>query len=166
MAVMTYLDDAPIREQVWRAFNLRGAADPYNNRPLIARILELRREKANLLGFSDFADLVLDDRMAHQGERAQSFLANLREKTEKRFSEENTELETFAGRELDPWDIGYYAEKQRLALYDFDEEALRPYFSLDRVVDGMFEIFGTRLRHRSEARSKASPSGTPPSKHT
>jgi oligopeptidase A len=141
LAVMTYLDDAPIREQVWRAFNLRGAADPYNNRPLIAKILELRREKAKLLGFADFADLVLDDRMAHQGERAQSFLANLREKTEKRFKEENAELEAFAGRELAPWDIGYYAEKQRLALYDFDEEALRPYFSLDRVVDGMFEIF-------------------------
>jgi oligopeptidase A len=142
LAVMTYLDDSSIREQVWRAFNLRGAADPYNNRPLIAKILELRREKANLLGFADFADLVLDDRMAHQGERAQSFLANLREKTEKRFKEENAELEAFAGRQLDPWDIGYYAEKQRLALYDFDEEALRPYFSLDRVVDGMFQIFG------------------------
>jgi oligopeptidase A len=142
LAVMTYLDDSSIREQVWRAFNLRGAQAPYNNRTLIAKILELRREKANLLGFADFADLVLDDRMAHQGERAQSFLANLREKTEKRFKEENAELEAFAGRELAPWDIGYYAEKQRLALYDFDEEALRPYFSLDRVVDGMFKIFG------------------------
>ena len=142
LAVMTYLDDATIREQVWRAFNLRGAEVPYNNRPLIAKILELRREKATLLGFADFADLVLDDRMAHQGERAQSFLANLREKTEKRFKEENAGLEAFAGRQLDPWDIGYYAEKQRLALYDFDEEALRPYFSLDRVVDGMFKIFG------------------------
>jgi oligopeptidase A len=142
LAVMTYLDDTAVREQVWRAFNLRGAAEPFNNRPLIAKILELRREKAKLLGFADFADLVLDDRMAHQGARAQGFLANLREKTEKRFREENAELESFAGRALAPWDIGYYAEKQRLALYDFDEEELRPYFSLDRVVDGMFQIFG------------------------
>ena len=140
--MLTYLDDAAVREQVWRAFNLRGAAEPYNNRGLIAKILELRREKARLLGFADFADLVLDDRMAHQGERAQTFLGNLREKTEKRFREENAELEAFAGRALEPWDIGYYAEKQRLALYDFDEEELRPYFSLDRVVAGMFEIFG------------------------
>jgi oligopeptidase A len=142
LAVMTYLDDAAVREQVWRAFNLRGAAEPYNNRVLIAKILELRREKANLLGFADFADLVLDDRMAHQGERAQTFLDDLRKKTEKRFREENAELEVFAGRKLEPWDVGYYAEKQRLALYDFDEEELRPYFSLDRVVAGMFEIFG------------------------
>ncbi len=141
MAVMTYLDDAAIREQVWRAFNLRGAADPFNNRPLIARILELRREKAQLLGFKDFADLVLDDRMAHEGGRAQTFLGDLREKTEKRFREENLELETFANRKLEPWDIGYWAEKQRQALYDFDEEALRPYFPLERVVAGMFEIF-------------------------
>jgi oligopeptidase A len=141
LAVMTYLDDASIREQVWRAYNLRGTAEPNDNRPLIAKILELRCEKANLLGFADFADLVLDDRMAHKGERAQTFLDNLRQKTEKRFREENAELEAFAGRALQPWDVGYYAEKQRLALYDFDEEALRPYFSLDRVVDGMFEIF-------------------------
>src|SRR5487761_2155740 len=141
MAVMTYLDDAAIREQVWRAFNLRGSADPFNNRPLIAKILELRREKAQLLGFKDFADLILDDRMAHEGGRAQAFLGDLRERTEKRFREENLELETFAGRKLEPWDIGYWAEKQRLTLYDFDEEALRPYFPLERVVAGMFEIF-------------------------
>jgi oligopeptidase A len=141
IAVMTYLDDAAIREQVWRAFNVRGAVEPYDNRPLIAKILELRREKARLLGFKDFADLVLDDRMAHEGGRAQAFLGDLREKTEKRFKEENLELETFAARKLEPWDIGYWAEKQRQALYDFDEEALRPYFPADRVVAGMFDIF-------------------------
>ena len=83
--------------------------------------------------------------MAHTGERAQNFLRDLRTKTEKRFREENQELEAFAGKKLEPWDIGYWAEKQRAALYDFDEEALRPYFPLDRVVSGMFEIFGRIL---------------------
>jgi oligopeptidase A len=83
--------------------------------------------------------------MAHTGQRAQDFLRDLRVKTEKRFREENEELETFAGQKLEPWDIGYWAEKQRAALYDFDEEALRPYFPLDRVVSGMFEIFGRIL---------------------
>jgi oligopeptidase A len=147
LALMTYLDDAQIREQVWRAYNTRATpsgpgGEAHDNRPLIARILELRKEKARLLGFKDFADLVLDDRMAHTGERAQTFLEDLRGKTERRFREENLELAVFAGRELRPWDIGYWAEKQRAALYDFDEEALRPYFPLDRVVAGMFEIFG------------------------
>jgi oligopeptidase A len=153
VAVMTYLDDAKVREQVWRAYNTRAASGPLDNRGLMVKILELRKEKARLLGFRDFSDLVLDDRMAHTGERAQNFLRDLREKTEKRFREENQELEAYAGRKLEPWDIGYWAEKQRAALYDFDEEALRPYFPLDRVVAGMFEIFGRILGIRvSEVR--------------
>jgi oligopeptidase A len=86
--------------------------------------------------------------MAHSGERAQSFLDDLREKTQKRFREENEELEAFAKQNVEPWDVGYWAEKQLTALYDFDEEALRPYFPLERVVNGMFEIFGRILGFR------------------
>jgi oligopeptidase A len=142
LAVMTYLDDATTREDMWRAYNTRAASGDHDNCPLIAKILELRKEKARLLGFRDFADLVLDDRMAHKGERALRFIEDLRAKTEPRFKEENRELAAFAGREMDPWDIGYWSEKQRAALYDFDEEALRPYFPLERAVSGMFEIFG------------------------
>ena len=142
MAVMTYLDDPAIREQVWRAYNARAASGEHDNRGLIAKIIALRQEKARLLGFRDFADLVLDDRMAHTGETAQHFIDDLRRKTEHRFREENHELAAFAKREIQPWDIGYWAEKQRAALYDFDEEALRPYFPLDGVVNGMFQIFG------------------------
>jgi oligopeptidase A len=142
VALMTYLDDASIREQVWCAYNTRAAAEPHDNRQLLVKILELRKEKARLLGFRDFADLVLDDRMAHTGDTAQKFLDDLRVRTEPRFREENATLETFAGHALQPWDVGYWAEKQRAALYDFDEEVLRPYFSLQNVVAGMFEIFG------------------------
>ena len=142
LALMTYLDDARIREDVWRAYNSRAASGAHDNRPLLVKILELRNEKARLLGFRDFADLVLDDRMAHQGDAAQKFLDDLRAKTERRFEEENAELTAFARRKLEPWDIAYWAEKQRAALYDFDEEALRPYLPLERVVNGMFEIFG------------------------
>jgi oligopeptidase A len=142
LALMTYLDDAQIREEVWRAYNSRAASGAHNNRPLIVKILELRNEKARLLGFRDFADLVLDDRMAHKGDAAQKFLDDLRAKTERRFGDENAELTAFAKRSLDPWDIAYWAEKQRAALYDFNEEELRPYLPLERVVNGMFEIFG------------------------
>ena len=142
LALMTYLDSEHIRERVWGAYNTRATSGERDNRPLLAHILKLRNEKARLLGFRDFADLVLDDRMAHTGKHAEDFLEDLREKTEPRFREENRQLAAFAGRELQPWDIGYWAEKQRGALYDFDEEALRPYFPLERVVAGMFEIFG------------------------
>src|SRR5579883_755024 len=145
LALMTYLDDREIRELVWRAYNTRAASGQYDNRELIRKILALRKEKAQLLGFKDFADLVLNDRMAHSGERAQNFIEDLRRKTEKRFREENRELAAFAHCDLQPWDIGYWAEKQRAALYAFDEEALRPYFPLERVVSGMFEIFGRLL---------------------
>ena len=143
IALMTYLDDARIRERAWRAYSNRAIEPERDNRSLIDEILRLRRAKASLLGFRDFADLVLEDRMAHTGERAQGFLLDLKQKTERRFSEENSELVEFSKEyALDPWDVGYYAEKQRAALYDFDEEELRPYFPLDNVVRGMFDIAG------------------------
>ena len=141
VALMTYLDDGEIRRHVYEAYVNRALEGERDNRPVIQRILELRHEKANLLRYRDFADLVLEDRMAHTGERAQEFLADLKTKTDAHFEKENDDLAAFASRaELDPWDIAYYAEKQRAALYDFDEEALRPYFPLESVLGGMFEI--------------------------
>jgi oligopeptidase A len=146
-AVMTYLDQSAIRRQVYEAFAVRGASGEHDNRPILARIIELRREKAALLGFANFADLVLEDRMAHTGARALAFLEDLKVKTEHRFREENQELFEFRrslegpdAPALAPWDVAYYAEKQRTALYDFDEEALRPYFPMERVVGGLFEL--------------------------
>jgi oligopeptidase A len=146
-AVMTYMDDRATREQVYRAFMNRATSGELDNRGIITRVLELRNAKAELLGFKTFADLVLDDRMAGTGERARHFLDDLYARTRPRFEEENAELAGFrrdvegheAG-ELQPWDVGYYAEKQRAKLYDFDEEALRPYYPLDQVVDGMYEL--------------------------
>jgi oligopeptidase A len=148
--VMTYLDNRAIRDQIWHAFASRATEGERDNRPLILRVLELRREKARLLGFADFADFILHDRMAHKGERAMAFVEDLRRKTGRFFAIENAGLEAFAGLKLEPWDISYWAEKQRRALYDFDEEQLRPYFPAERVVEGMFEIverlYGIRVR--------------------
>jgi len=138
--IVTYLDDREIRERVYRAFSARATEPERDNRPIIVRILELRREKARLLGFPDFADFVLHDRMAHRGERATAFLEELKVRTEPFFAKENAALEAFAGRRIEPWDISYYAEKQRHALYEFEEEELRPYFPAERVVYGMFSI--------------------------
>ena len=152
LAVMTYCDDAGIRERVYRAQSTRASGGQYDNREIVARILELRRAKANLLNFDNFADLVLADRMAQHGADARDFLERLKQKTERRFREENTELEAFAGRPLEAWDIAYWAEKQRAALYDFDEEQLRPYFPLGPAVDGMFAVvnrlYGIRVEEQ------------------
>jgi len=147
LAIMMYLDNASVRRGFYQAFTVRATEPERDNRPLVARILELRRAKARLLGFDDFAGLVLEDRMAQDGARALAFLEDLKSRTEARFRAENAELLEFrrslegpAARELAPWDVAYYAEKQRAALYDFDEEALRPYFPLERVVNGLFEL--------------------------
>jgi oligopeptidase A len=74
---------------------VRATEGELDNRPLVVRILDLRREKAALLGYATFADLVLDDRMAHTGARAISFLEDIQAKTERRFHEENRELLEF-----------------------------------------------------------------------
>jgi oligopeptidase A len=150
VAVLNYLDDREIRHQMYHAFSLRATEEGRDNRPLLDRILKLRREKAELLGFPDFADFVLHDRMAHKGERAMTFLEELKAKTDPFFARENAALEKFAGQKLEPWDVSYWAEKQRKALYDFDEEQLRPYFPAERVVEGMFQIverlYGIRVK--------------------
>ena len=156
MPVMMYLDDAATRRKMYLAYATRASRGEYDNRPLLSRILELRRAKAELLGFRNFADLVLHDRMAHSGERAEEFLKDLKAKTEAQFARENRDLLEFRrglegpdAPELEPWDVAYYAEKQRAALYDFDEEELRPYFPLERVVEGLFEtahrLYGIRV---------------------
>ena len=126
MPVMTYLDDATIRQRMYRAYAVRASRGEFDNRALLSRILELRRARAEVLGFRNFADLVLHDRMAHTGERAEEFLRDLQAKTEAQFHRENEDLLQFRrslegeqASELQPWDIAYYAEKQRAARYDF-----------------------------------------------
>lgn len=143
--VLTYLDDGPIREQVWRAYNGRAVSGLRDNRPIITRILELRRAKAELLGYADFSELVTEDRMAKTGATARAFIEDLRRRTMDAFERENQQLQAFrieiegdSAPPLEPWDLAYYAEKQRQAKYDFNEEELRPYFPLDRVLGGLF----------------------------
>jgi oligopeptidase A len=140
IALMTYLDDRAVREQVFREYSTRATKGGLDNRVLLARILQLRREKAELLGFRNFADLVLNDRMAHEGRHALGFLTDLEKKTRPHFEVENRELQEFVGSPIAAWDVGYSSEKQRQALYNFDEEELRPYFPAERVLEGMFEI--------------------------
>jgi len=143
LAILTYLDDAAVRERFYRAYNRRAVDE---NADLLSRILELRREKARLLGFKDFADFALAERMAKNGARALEFLRDLEAKTAAAFLRENEDLEAFrAGRagerrRLDSWEVAYWAEKQRATEFDFNEEQLRPYFPLQSVLNGLFEL--------------------------
>lgn len=142
--VMTFADDRELRETMYRANATRASKE---NPPLVREVLALRREKAHLLGFPHFADLATNDRMAKSGKDALAFVGMLRDRLAHAFERENAELEAFAKKHghagpLEAWDVSYWAEKQRRALFDFDEETLRPYFPLDRVQRGLFEIAG------------------------
>ena len=161
IAIMTYADSSKLRETFYSAYNARGTTEPENNVPLLYRILELRREKAQLLGYKDFSDLVLADRMAKNGETAWSFVDGLRGRIEKHFVREQEELKQFIQSEcgidpgsINPWDLAYYAEKMRKARYDFDEEELRPYFPLPKVINGLFtvveKVFGITVKPNTE----------------
>jgi oligopeptidase A len=152
----TYLDDRDIREKAYRAYNARATEPEFDNGPIIVQVLRLRGEQAKILGYGSFAELVLEDRMAKSGARASEFVTDLTKRCEGAFEREKAELERFkqevAGKDappLAPWDVAYYAEKQRKALYDFDEEELRPYFPLESAMNGLFEtaqrLYGLRI---------------------
>ncbi len=160
--LLTYLDDAEIRKEVWRAYNTRAVKGDRDNRPVIERILELRKDKACLLGYADFSDLVTEDRMAKTGDKARAFIDDLRAKTQAAFKRENDALTEYRRRvegpsaaAIRPWDLAYYAEKQRQDEYDFNEEQLRPYFPLGRVLDGLFAtaqaLYDIRIVERKAA---------------
>ncbi len=145
MAILTHADNAALREKVWRAYSTRATSGELDNGPVIEKMLALRAEMASLLGYDTFADYILADRMAKTGAAAQSFLDDLDDRSRAMFQAENDSLRAFVRHttgsdDLAPWDIGYQAEKQRKALYDLDEEALRPYFPLDTVLSGLFEL--------------------------
>ncbi len=157
--LMTYADDAGLRRTVWEGASAIGASGERDNTGLIRRILALRHEKAQLLGKPHFPDQVLERRMARDGATALRFVEDLHERLRGAFRREIEELETFVAERdgrpvgrLAPWEIGYWAEKLRRERYDFDEEALRPYFAVDRVIAGLFElcgrVFGVRAVER------------------
>ena len=159
---MTYVAEDDLRRQMWTAAVAVGAQAPHDNTPLVGRILALRAEKASLLGKAHFADLVTERRMAKSGAKALAFIEDLQRRAAGAFAREARELEEFkagqTGRpvaRLAPWETAYWAEKLRQARHAFDEEVLRPYFPMDRVIAGMFElatrVFGLRITERAGA---------------
>lgn len=156
IAVLTYASDRALREQVWRANDSRCSVGAYDNVPRIEQILALRREKAHLLGFACFGDLVMADRMAKCEQRARDFILELAARTEPAFRRECDELLEFArkyqgdaGFQLQPWDVGYYAELLRKQRFEFDDELLRVYFPAEKMLEAVFEtsseLFGIQI---------------------
>lgn len=145
--VMQHADDEALRRQIWEGFTNVASQGQYDNSDLIWKIVALRQEKAALLGFKNFADLNLQQSMANTGAIALNFVEDLHDRIEKAFLVEGKELEAYKAKRtgkamshLEPWELSYWSERQRKELYDFDEEELRPYFSVSKVMDGMFAI--------------------------
>ncbi|HEX2190482.1 MAG TPA: M3 family metallopeptidase [Longimicrobiaceae bacterium] len=154
---MEYSERRDLRRRMYEAFQNRACAEPHDNRPRVARLLELRRELAALMGYRDYADFRLEESMARTGARAVAFEEDLTERTRPYWEGEVAALAEFAREELgidelQPWDTAFAAERLRRARYDLDEEELRPFFPLEGVLSGMFEVarrlFGVRVERR------------------
>ncbi|MEO1981017.1 MAG: M3 family metallopeptidase [Fuerstiella sp.] len=152
---MEHCGNRELREQAYRAYVTRASDGEVDNRPLINEILRLRREKCALLGYDDFAALSLSRKMAADVGAVRKMFDDLLAaslKSGKVELDEITQLANESGHdgELAHWDIGFWAERLREQRYDFTDEELRPYFSLQRVMDGLFglchRLFGISVR--------------------
>lgn len=145
MPFMQHAERRERREQLYQARANRACVEPLDNRPLVRKILALRQELAELLGYKDYADYVLEERMVKSGEAAWRFAEDLTARTRPYWDEELAELEAFAESELgidtlEPWDLAFVMERLRKARFDLDDEELRPYFPLEQVLEGLFAI--------------------------
>jgi len=155
LAVLTYADDAALRETVYKAYITRASElSGDDNGPRIKRILQLRKEKAALLGRASHAEVSLATKMATL-EEADALLEDLRAKSIGPARKEHADLEAFAGRPLSLWDVNYYAEKLKEVKYSYDAEAVRQYLPLDGVLNGLFgvvsRLFGVTVIERNPA---------------
>lgn len=160
--VLEYAEDDDLRREVWEASSALCRGGEFDNSGLVWQILALRKEKAALLGKADFAELVLERRMARDGKAALKFVGDLRDRTAEAFARENKELEDYRAQvtgampePFQPWQVSYWAEKRRRAEFDFDEEDLRPYFPVDGVLAGLFQLAEQLFRVRVVARTTA-----------
>jgi oligopeptidase A len=136
-----------LREKLYKAFISRASTGELDNTPLIERILELRKEKAQLLGFSSFAELSLARKMAPNVEAVEALLEELRSASYDAARQDLEELKAFAAskgaaeaNDLKHWDISFWAERQQEEKFAFSAEELRPYFPLPQVLDGLFSL--------------------------
>lgn len=141
---MKYADNRELRKQLYMAYGNRCfKGNEYDNQKIAQRIANLRLELANLLGYPNFATFVLENRMAETPERVNQFLDQLVAASLPAAREEVKEVEEFARQQgfkgkLERWDWSYYSEKLKNAKYSYNEEELKPYFQLEKVIDGVF----------------------------
>lgn len=143
---MTYADNRELRKTLSLAFGSKAfKKDALDNQDIVLKIVKLRYERAQLLGYKTHAHFVLEERMAKTPEKVQEFLNELLEKAKPAAEREFANLQNFA-KELDgidslqKWDSAYYSEKLKQKLFSLDDEQLKPYFKLENVIQGVFTV--------------------------
>ena len=145
---LTYSTERALRQKVWRNFYSRGDnGDEHDNNAVITRILKLRHERANLLGYQTYADWQLQDTMAKTPAAATALMEAVWAPAVVRAKEEIADMQALANAEgaritIEPWDYRFYAEKVRRAKYDLDGEQVKPYLQLDKLREAMFYVAG------------------------
>jgi len=145
---LVYSDRRELREKVWRSYFSRGDnGDAKDNNKIITEILQLRAERAKLLGFATHAHWRLQNSMAGTPERAMALMEAVWPAAVARVHEEVADMQALAdkggaGIKIEPWDYRYYAEKVRKAKYDLDQNEVKPYLQLDKLREGMFWVAG------------------------
>ncbi len=150
LAVMTYADNRELRHELYQAFSTRASdqgphAGQYDNTPIMERILALRHEKAQLLGFNNYAEYSLAAKMAETPEQVIRFLEDLANKSWRQARRDFAELQAYAAEhhgahDLQAWDLTYYAEKMRQHFYQLSQEEVKAYFPSHKVIAGLFDI--------------------------
>lgn len=156
---MTYSSNRALKEKLWQAYNTRCVGGEFDNFAIVEEIADKRLQLAGLLGYETYADYVLEERMAESSPTVNAFLAELLDRA---VEAARRDVETVAGyaraqgfdAELMPWDFGYYSEKLKHERYELSEELTKPYFQLENVRRGMFELanrlYGITLRENPE----------------
>jgi Zn-dependent oligopeptidase len=143
---VTYVENRELRKEIAIAAGKKSFQNnEFDNKENVKRIVELRHKRANLLGYQSHSHFVLEERMAQNPEKVQSFLNDLLEKAKPAAQKEFAELTAFAKEldgidQLEKWDGAYYSEKLKQKLFSLDDELLKPYFKLENVLNGAFTI--------------------------
>ena len=143
---MTYADNRELRKKLAIAAGKKGfQGNDFNNEEIVLNIVKLRHKRANLLGYKTHAHFVLEERMAETPEKVLSFSNDLLAKAKPAAKREFDNLAAYAKKldgitQLEKWDGAYYSEKLKKELFSLDQELLKPYFKLENVIDGVFEI--------------------------
>ncbi len=147
---MKYMKDRSLREKMWMAYNTKALDGEYSNREICQKIATLRNTRAQLLGFETHAHFVLKKRMAKTPEKVFQFIEELKAPSFEAAKKDLAQLQNFVKNEekedieIQPWDFSFYSEKLKKHLFDLNDEDLRPYFPVQKVIQGVF-LHGEKL---------------------